>query len=288
MLTSAETAALVAWLAQSASEELYRWAESQKELGAEGLPPDDSTWGAATIRKETLKPVPVQPVNNSPIQTSSNSSGTALNSLMSFQAIHGERTPLSFHNTAERTMALEVQRAHATACQLCMLFNKRSDILWGMGPADASIMFVAAGGNPRELDKQRILTDDAADLLDKIVGAMSQINPEATLDRIYMTNVIKCACVPPKDKVMEIARCCLRFLRKEVQIIHPKVIIVWGELAHRAMFGSELSITQIRGQWNLFENVPAITTHHPLEMLKNPRLKGRVWTDVQAALEKIH
>ena len=302
MTTESQQKALIAWLTQSISEELYNWVAAQRELGATDLPIDDPTWG---IFRTVSQPQMVQrnPVTatsapkTSPMpassQTSGRPSGTSISAgntsfsktMASFQAMRLSQTAKTYDSLQERETALNIQKAHAGACHQCELGAKRQGILWGQGPADARMMFIAAGGNPRELEKNRILTDNAAELLDKIVQAMAQLHKDAAPDRIYMTNIIKCACVPPKNKVGEIARHCLAFLRQEIQIIRPTVIVVWGEMAHKAMFGGDQNISQVRGEIRYFDQIPVMTTHHPLEMLQNPKLKGRVWQDLQKAAE---
>ena len=148
-------------------------------------------------------------------------------------------------------------------------------------------MFVAAGGNPAEIDEGRIMTGAAAELLDNIVHAMAGLHSEARAERIYMTNVIKCAKCPARGKAQDCARLCLPWLQKEVSIVAPDVIVVWGELAYRAMFGGDSLISQVRGCELVFEGVKTIATHHPLEMIRNPGLKARVWADMKLAVSFI-
>ena len=207
--------------------------------------------------------------------------------MQSFRAMRNAVPQNRYDTPEERRLGLNTLNARMNSCRQCALGSTRRGLLCGYGPADASMMFVAAGGNPRELDKGRLMTDDAAALFDKIITAMATLHPEAAADRIYMTNVIKCAAVPPRGKSMDVARSCLTNLRQEVRIVSPKVIVIWGELALKAMFGIDMNISQARGVWQNFEGVPAIATHHPLEMLKNPKLKGRVWSDLQTAVARL-
>ena len=296
MLTETEQIALINHLAQSVGHELGQWLNAQRDLGATELPLDEAGWGVPQAQSLAGPAVtPAAPVQR-PVRDVSavRKTGAAVpateasnSSLASFMAMRQTQAQPRYETDDERQIALNIQKAHAEACRQCPIGEKRQGVMWGKGPVNAGMMFVAAGGNPKEWEKGRIFTDEAAELMDRIVAAIAGLNPEAAADRIYMTNVIKCACIPARAQTLETARSCLRFLHQEVQIIHPKVIVVWGELAYRAMFGNMQAISQVRGIWQSFDGVPAIPTHHPMEMIKNPRLKGRVWQDLQLAVEKL-
>ncbi|MBO4350129.1 MAG: uracil-DNA glycosylase [Proteobacteria bacterium] len=275
--------------------DLSNWLESQRALGAERLPLDaDKSWGipgpALSVAAPVSAPVPraeqqkSAPVLTQPEQPRTSRPADAPNkSMASFMAMRETQAPRQLFTTAERQMAIDVMNARCRACRQCVLGAKRRGVLCGYGPADADLMFVAAGANPGELDAGRIMTGDAAALFDKIVLAMAELKPAAASDSIYMTNIIKCACTPARNQVSECAVRCLGFVREEVQIVQPKVIVVWGQMAYRAMFGSDALISQVRGSLLNFEGVPAIATHHPMEMIKQPNLKRRVWEDLKMA-----
>ena len=299
MFTESDTKAILTLLTQTVAHDLSNWLESQRNLGSDGLPAEDIAWAIPSEIKpvsKTSQPdtvtarvsVPQPQVSTVSANLRPSPGGTSSSgSMASFMALRQSSVRPQYQSSEERETVLNTQKAHAEACRQCILGNTRQGIIWGKGPADAKMVFIAAGGNPRELETGRIFTDEAAQLIDRIVQAMSDLHPDCSAERIYMTNVIKCACVPPRNKTVDIARSCLRFLRQEIQIIQPKVIVIWGEMAYRAMFGDMQTISQIRGTWNVFEGVPAMTTHHPLEMIKNPKLKGRVWQDLQLAVEKL-
>ena len=316
-LSSVEIASVLSAMTRDVCRDLLLWLGSQRDLGALDLPVDAEAWNLSATQpavrpmtaaqpsqpSQLSQPVvshPVPPVAPAPKPSvspvsqpraespvSQPAASASANSAQMFSALRHKVAKPSFNTAEERRHGLDTLNARISACRQCPLGNARRGVLCGYGPADASLMFVAAGGNPRELDKGRILTDDAAALFDKIVAAMATLDAEASPDRIYMTNLIKCAAVPPRGKGPDVARCCLGMLRQEVRIISPKVIVIWGELALKAMFGGDLGISQARGKWQNFEGVAAIATHHPIEMLKNPMLKGRVWGDLQNAVARL-
>ncbi|MCL2325810.1 MAG: uracil-DNA glycosylase [Proteobacteria bacterium] len=287
-----------------ASRALAGWLEYQRELGADACPVlnEGSTVMAAAASPvvvcavEAARPLighgvsseeadqRVKPLAGQTGDGDVSGSGF-LSKLADFRRMQVQQTgEVDLCSLEARQGALDDLKGHLDACRLCALGSARRGTVSGRGPVDASIMFVAAGGNPCELDEGRIMPGESGMLFDKIVSAMASLEPEASSDRIYMTNAIKCACVPPRHLHHEIAMCCLSYLREEVRLISPKVIVVWGETAYRALFGSGLSLIQARGKAGRFEGVPAVATHHPVEVLRNPQLKARVWDDVRFAL----
>ncbi len=289
--------ALIAFLLMEAGNELSTWIQAQNELEASGGPLDEPDWGnyreclqvqsanTPSVSSVSHAAVSVQQTQMPAIAEPKRPAGASagIRSLASFVALSHSQSASGADSLFERQSALDVLRARAAACRMCPL-GAQKRLFWSMGPLDASMMFVAAGGNPAELDAGRMMTDSAAVLLDNIVAAMEARTAEARPERIYMTNVIKCACIPPKTERMIIAGKCLSFLRQEVRIVKPRVIIIWGEMAYHAMFGGDELISQVRGKVQKFEGIPAIATHHPLEMIRNANLKARVWGDVQTAL----
>ena len=305
-LDSVQRRALLAWMLMDAGDQLALWLNAQKEAELTEIPMDDD-WGkslglktlvaaskseqnayenAANVRQNAIEsgrsdlPKPVA-VNAS---AASASVGTS-RSMASFMALNDLRRQTGEKTATERQKGLILLQSQAIACRRCVLGGRRRNIMWGMGPVDASLMFVAAGGNPAELDEGRILTGAAAELLDKIVlGIRERLVPEISLNNIYMTNIIKCACIPPRAQRMDVSKCCISFLREEVKLVKPKMIVVWGEFAYRAMFGGDELISQVRGKMLKFDGIRTIATHHPLEMIDNPKLKARVWEDLKMAV----
>ena len=285
-----------------ASRALAGWLEYQRELGAESCPVLSEGSAVAEAASPVVcaagaaRPLAGRGVSEEeaeqrvkPAQAHVGGVGASghgfLSKLADFRRMQDQQTgAVNLCSLDARQDALDGLRGRLEPCRLCVLGSARRGIVSGRGPVDASIMFVAAGGNPCELDEGRIMPGESGALLDRIVSAMASLEPEASADRIYVTNAIKCACVPTRHLHHEIAMCCLSYLREEVRLISPKVIVVWGETAYRALFGGGLSLIQARGKVGKFEGVPAVATHHPVEVLRNPQLKARVWDDVRFAL----
>ena len=290
-------------LLRDAVHDLGNWLESQRALGADRLSPDaDKTWGnpLAAVPSAQAAPVPAAsipapaaaiPAPNPVMPTApaaARPSGPrqtdrSSGSMASFMALRDAQPVRRLETPVEKQMALDILNARCRACRQCPLGSKRRGVLCGYGPSDATLMFIAAGANPGEFDTGRIMTGEAAELFDKIVQAMATLTPAAAPERIYMTNVIKCACAPARNQINDCATQCLAYVREEVQIVAPKVIVVWGQMAYRTLFGSDALISQARGSVLFFEGIRTIATHHPMELVKQPNLKRRVWDDLKMA-----
>jgi DNA polymerase len=104
---------------------------------------------------------------------------------------------------------------------------------------------------------------------------------------VYICNIVKCR--PPDNRNPETDEidACAPFLRKQVQAIHPRVIIALGNIAVKTLLKTDKGITALRGKWQTFEGIPLMPTFHPAYLLRNPRDKKLVWEDIQKAMAKL-
>lgn len=177
-------------------------------------------------------------------------------------------------------------------CQRCGLCKSRTNIVFGVGCAQARVMFVGEGPGFDEDQQGEPFVGKAGQLLDRILKSIG-------LDRsqVYIANVVKCHPMidssqahrrgndrPPSPA--EIAE-CLPFLREQIRIIHPELIVTLGAVATRALLNTTEGITKLRGQVrcvDIVEGAPGfhvLATYHPAALLRNPDLKRDVWTDMK-------
>jgi DNA polymerase len=301
--------AVLALLLAETAHELRVWGRVQADLGASYSPRSEAeplvfpASGVTSARSEspvnhvavlpTFDPL-MGPVAPSATPTSSVSSNRASGSVKAAKPV-GTIGCFDLYRSLQQNVSSDVAPADKSACQadirhrieicrLCPLGTRRAGILAGYGPLDARIMFVGAGGNPHELEEGRMMTGEAAVLMDNIIAAMHSCNAAITKESIYYSNIIKCCATPAGPQRAAVAKMCVRYLREEVRLVQPKVILIWGQMAYSAMFGDDTNIISVRGQMRRFEQIPAIATHHPLECIRSPKLKGPVWNDVRTVL----
>lgn len=195
-------------------------------------------------------------------------------------------TPLS-RDEKVRLLA-ELNEGEVRDCKKCALCSARTQTVFGEGDPDADIMFIGEGPGQTEDELGRPFVGKAGDLLDKMIVAMG-------LERVgvYIANVVKCR--PPNNRTptpLE-AEACFNFLRRQIEIIQPKVIVTLGGPAAKTIIGTQEGITRIRGTWQQYAGVsppiPVMPTFHPAYLLRSytPDNRKKVWSDLQSVMERL-
>ena len=168
-------------------------------------------------------------------------------------------------------------------CLVCPLGGGRIKFVFGEGDPQAGLMFIGEGPGRDEDLKGRPFVGKAGELLDRMLAAIG-------LERgqVYIANVVKCR--PPDNRTptsLE-AQACLGYLKRQIELIRPKVIVTLGATPLRELLGVQTGITRIRGQWQRLEmlgGIPVMPTFHPAYVLRQytQEVRRAVWSDLQAA-----
>ncbi len=151
-------------------------------------------------------------------------------------------------------------------------------------------MFVGEAPGADEDRQGEPFVGRAGELLTKIIQTMGYQRSE-----VYIANVLKCRPdLPPgtpgnrQPTPAEMAT-CLPYLREQIELIRPKVMVALGGTAMRGLFGKEEPMKQMRGRWHLFGSIPVMATFHPSYLLRNQALslKRQVWEDMLLVLERL-
>jgi|CZKC01.1.fsa_nt_gi DNA polymerase len=174
---------------------------------------------------------------------------------------------------------LERIRADIGDCTRCRLCEQRNKIVFGSGSVKADLVFVGEGPG-RDEDLQGLpFVGRAGKLLTQMIEAMG-----LTRDSVYIANVVKCR--PPQNRPPEKdeVATCIPFLLRQIEVIHPKVIVCLGNIAAQNLLGTMKSISHFRGQWFDFRGMQLLATYHPAYLLRNPAAKSDVWKDLQKVM----
>ena len=174
---------------------------------------------------------------------------------------------------------LERIREFIGECTRCRLHKQRSNIVFGVGNPKAELVFVGEGPGHDE-DVQGIpFVGRAGKLLTQMIEAMG-----LRRDDVYICNVIKCR--PPENRTPEKDEIstCSPFLLRQLDAIHPKVIVCLGSIAAQNLLGASQSISRSRGQWFDYRGARLMPTYHPAYLLRNPAAKGEVWDDLKKVM----
>lgn len=168
-------------------------------------------------------------------------------------------------------------------CELCALRAGCAQTVFGAGNELADWMFIGEAPGAEEDATGEPFTGHAGRLLDNMLLAVELKRAE-----VYIANVIKCR--PSDDRhphVGEIAA-CLPFLRRQIDLVKPRVIVALGKTAASALLGTDATIASLRGTVHDYQGVPLIVTFHPAYLLRSPMEKAKAWQDLCLAVDTMN
>ena len=168
------------------------------------------------------------------------------------------------------------------ACDKCGLCRQIRHKVPGQGDGNADLMFIGEGPGEEEDRQGLAFVGAAGQLLTKMISAI-----DMTREQVYICNVVKCR--PPRNRVPEPeeAAACLPFLRAQFSLVRPRVIVLLGATAARAVLGDQTRITRDRGRWVEKKGVWFMPTYHPAALLRDESKKRDAWHDLKAVQAKL-
>lgn len=176
-------------------------------------------------------------------------------------------------------VGINALRAEIGDCQRCKLGQHRRHIVLGSGNPEASLMFVGEAPGADEDEQGEPFVGAAGQLLTKMIKAMG-----FERSQVYICNVIKCR--PPRNRNPEpdeIAA-CEPFLRKQIAIVQPRIIVALGKFAAHYLCGETTPITRLRGNLRTYNEIPVMPTYHPAFLLRDESRKGEAWADLKQVM----
>lgn len=179
-------------------------------------------------------------------------------------------------------MSWDALQAEVASCVACGLCKGRTKTVFGTGDAAATWLFVGEGPGYNENLQGEPFVGAAGQLLDNMLRALGVQRGE----RAYIANVVKCRPTdssgkdrPPTPDEMQ---ACLPYLRRQIALIQPKVIVALGKTAAVALLGvdPDTPVSQLRGKEHRVNGVPMIVTYHPAYLLRKPVEKSKAWRDL--------
>lgn len=168
-------------------------------------------------------------------------------------------------------------------CNKCKLCQNRINIVFGQGNKNAKVMMIGEGPGADE-DKEGIpFVGKAGQLMNKALTGLGIKREE-----LYIANIVKCR--PPSNRVPEQdeAEACLNYLRNQVILVKPKIIVLLGNTALKNILGKEYSITEARGKWIEKKGIYYMPTWHPAALLRDENKKIEFWNDLKLVKEKMY
>lgn len=169
-------------------------------------------------------------------------------------------------------------------CERCELCKTRHNVVVGVGSENAEVMFIGEGPGENEDLQGEPFVGRAGKLLDKMLTAVD-------LDRnknIYIANIVKCRPPQNRDPKPEEQEQCIEWLRSQVRLIKPKIIVCLGRIAAAKIIKPDIKITKEHGQWIQKGDYLMMAMLHPAAILRDPRRKPDAFNDFLILREKIN
>lgn len=176
-------------------------------------------------------------------------------------------------------------RADLGDCQRCKLCKTRKEIVFGVGPEPATLMFIGEGPGADEDRTGEPFVGKAGQLLDKMIEAMGWGRGD-----VYIANVVKCRPPGNRNPERDEIAACRPFLEAQITAVRPRIIVTLGKPAANLVLGTDAPISSLRGRFHQHRGVQVMPTFHPAYLLREPDRKRDAWSDlkqVMAELERL-
>ena len=167
-------------------------------------------------------------------------------------------------------------------CQKCGLAETRTNVVFGEGARDAEVMFIGEGPGEQEDRTGRPFVGRAGQLLDDML-AMIDLKRE----KVFIGNMVKCRPPQNRDPLNIEQEACIGYLRNQVALLKPKIIVCLGRIAAMKLIKEDFKITREHGQWIEKAGVLMMAMYHPSALLRDPRKRPESFEDLKSLQAKI-
>lgn len=182
--------------------------------------------------------------------------------------------PLPFD--PEEEMTLEMLAASVDGCQRCKLGAGRTHLVFGVGNANADLVFVGEAPGKNEDEQGIPFVGRAGQMLTRMIENVIEIPRSA----VYICNILKCRPPGNRNPEPDEIACCEPYLYKQLEIIQPRLIVALGKFAAQWLLQTQIPIGKLRGKFGRYRGIPTLATYHPAYLLRNPAQKRLVMEDL--------
>lgn len=186
---------------------------------------------------------------------------------------------------------LEAAMLHCRSCELC---TSRQNVVCGNGHHNARLMFIGEAPGVEEDQQGMAFVGKAGQMLTNMIKAMGfERDSEDPNKAVFIADIVKCRPPDNRNPKAEEAQICLPFLKKQIDLLKPQVIVLLGGIALQFLFDIK-GINQHRGVWLDYQGIPVMPTFHPDYLLRFEHQKTffveekrKVWSDLQQVMAKL-
>ena len=160
------------------------------------------------------------------------------------------------------------------ACEKCGLCQARTHVVPGEGDPHADVMFVGEGPGADEDRQGRPFVGASGMLLNSMLKAI-----DISRSDVYIANIAKCRPPANRTPTADEAAACLPYLRRQIELVKPKIIVALGGTAARYLIDEDVRIRRDHGQWKEIDGISMMATYHPSALLRDASQKRDAWAD---------
>ena len=161
-------------------------------------------------------------------------------------------------------------------CKKCKLCTGRKNIVFGVGNKNADLMFIGEGPGADEDEKGEPFVGKAGKLMDKAFIGLG-----IRREDVYIANIVKCRPPQNRDPEQDEMKACIDYLKNQVILVKPKIIVLLGRISLNNILGEEYKITRDRGKWVEKNGIMYMPTWHPAALLRDELKKIEFWKDLK-------
>lgn len=171
-------------------------------------------------------------------------------------------------------------QAEVQDCQACTLCEQRTNTVFGVGNRQADWLVIGEAPGQEEDKQGEPFVGRAGKLLDQMLLALG-----LKREQVYIANVVKCRPPENRDPRPDEMASCAQYLRRQIQLIQPKMILLVGRIAAQSLLNTSENVGKLRNTVHRYANtpIPMIVTYHPAYLLRSPLEKRKSWQDLQFA-----
>ena len=167
-------------------------------------------------------------------------------------------------------------------CSQCSLCRTRNNVVFGVGKKDANIMFIGEGPGEQEDIQGEPFVGAAGKFLDDMLSII-----DLTRQDVYIANIVKCRPPGNRDPLDEEQDACIGYLRNQLALIQPRIIVCLGRVAARRIISPDFRITRDHGTWHEINGFWITALYHPSALLRDPSKRPETFEDLMILREQI-
>ncbi len=184
----------------------------------------------------------------------------------------------------DRAQLLDQLKSEVLSCTKCEISRLRKNVVFGEGPLDAPVMFVGEAPGEEEDIQGRPFVGKAGKLLEMAINSLGWAR-----DNVYIANILKCRPPGNRNPLPEEISNCFPFLKRQIEIIKPKIICTLGGYSTSTLLGTKTPISKLRGRLHSYSGseMGLFPTFHPAFILRNPSMKREFFEDLKKVKDMV-